>query len=205
MASFLGIDPVGEFELMALAYDAVAAPLPSQWIHLPEEQQSDRSGNSETQYLQLESGRLRTTHPADVQLFAQLAIARRAPTPRRSGRELWRRMRELLLPSSRQQPGARYWMRFREPHSGRPYYYNFLSGRRQAHSPRTMNAAATTMQAHVRGWLCRRRIGAFAVRLAQRAALGGGRGGRKLGWQNAPAQCTRVGIGGGRRAAATGL
>jgi len=125
MAEFLGVDPLDEFPLLNLAYEAVAAPLPGRWIELAD--------LDEAQYFEKDTANLKTTHPADSAIFEELERSRSAA----SG-----------YSRDRPRDEAAYWMHFHDA-DGKGYYYNWLTGRQLSRSPQQQDRAAQTIQA---GW-----------------------------------------------------
>ena len=158
MAEFLGVDPLDEFPLLSLAYEAVAAPLPGRWVELACE--------DEAQYFEKDTANLRTTHPADSAIFDELERSRsaaRAHTRAADDAAAAAAGRSLTSEGGgRVRDEAAYWMHFHDV-EGRGYYYNWLTGRQLSHGPEQQNIAATKIQAAWRR--CRWRCGS-APRLA---------------------------------------
>ena len=154
MAEFLGVDPLDEFPLLSLAYEAVAAPLPGRWVELACE--------DEAQYFEKDTANLRTTHPADSAIFDELERSRsaaRAHTRAADDAAAAAAGRSLATEGGeRVRDEAAYWMHFHDVH-GRGYYYNWLTGRQLSHGPEQQNIAAHRIQAAWRR--CRWRCGSI--------------------------------------------
>jgi hypothetical protein len=146
MAEFLGVDPLDEFPLLGLAYEAVAAPLPGRWVELACE--------DEAQYFEKDTANLRTTHPADSAIFDELersrgaarAHTRAADDAAAAAAAASGRNSLAAQGGERVRDEAAYWMHFHDE-DGRGYYYNWLTGRQLSHGPEQQNIAAQRIQA----------------------------------------------------------
>eukprot|EP00736_Rhodelphis_marinus_P012949 Rmarinus@m.16993 len=150
MAFYLGIDVANEADLMWIAKQAILAPLPARWEELEDE-------NGEYYYYNLVTGTTTRKHPNDDKYSFMV--------------KLERKNKHRLGVLSQFSP----WMDFRDE-SGQPYFHNFVTNESTFHRPDDANlqtartirrvfrvrqaavedAAATAIQAHVKGMLVRR-------------------------------------------------